>query len=206
MKKIIFLIFALISFINIKAQTQSDSIKETYNKIHDLENRIALQDTRINKLIQQVDEVTKQNLALKKNLNLLPTIATAKAGDILEYKVIEVTGDTATNTVRMVLTAENKSGENKSIFYSSFQVIDDQGHGISNSILKDRFRMKIEGETNNLYRNLLNHPSNAPYTIDVYLDEIDPDVQYIKYFALDVADGTKKFLVEFENLPIKWNN
>lgn len=70
MKKLLFLLLALVLFIPVSAQTSSDSIKEAYSKIKLLEDRLTLQDTRIAKLMQQVDEVTRQNLSLKKNLNL----------------------------------------------------------------------------------------------------------------------------------------
>lgn len=117
MKKLTLLLIALASVALADAQTPSDSIKEAYNKISNLENRITLQDSKINKLLQQVDEVTRQNLALKKNLNLSPTVATAKAGDIMEYRIVEVTGDPETNTVHMVMIADNISGQDKSLMY-----------------------------------------------------------------------------------------
>ena len=203
MKKLTFILLALISSLVVNAQTQSDSIKEAYNKISDLENRITLQDTRINKLLQQVDEVTKQNLALKKNLNLTPTVATAKAGDIMEYKVIEVKGNPQNKEVHLVIVSDNISGEDKKISYFNIEIIDDLGHGHT---YDDMFSMKVEGEREKLFKSYLFHHVNAPYTIDLYLYDVNPDIQYIKYLALDVVDGAKHYPVVFENLPIKWNN
>lgn len=187
------------------AQTQADSIKEAYSKLHNLENRITLQDAQIAKLLQQVDAVTKQNLALKKNLNLSPTIATAKAGDIMEYRIIEVTGDTATNTVHMVMIADNISGEEKLLRYNQPQIIDEKGHGYENSLMNERCFFKIEGETGQLLGSSIQHQPNAPYTIDVYIKDCNPDVQYIKYLGFDISDVSKHHLLVFENLPIKWN-
>lgn len=205
MKKLTFLIIALVSVFIANAQTPSDSIKEAYTKINNLENRITLQDTRISKLIQQVDEVTKQNLALKKNLNLSPTVALSKAGDIMEYRIIEITGDTATNEVHIVMIADDISGEDKNIRYAYFQVVDDQGHGYDNSLTKERFIMGVEGEYNQLLGHSLQHHPNVPYTIDVYLKDTNPDIQYIKYFSFEITDGPKHHTAVFENLPIKWN-
>ncbi len=204
MKNLTFFLFALISSLMVNAQTQSDSIKEAYNKIHDLESRVTLQDNRISKLLQQVDEVTKQNLALKKNLNLTPTVATAKAGDIMEYRIIEATGDPETNTVHMVMIADNISGIDKSIRYPYYQVVDDQGHGYENSLTNQRFIMKVEGESNQLVGHDLQHHPNAPYTIDIYLNDCTPDTQYVKYFSMEITDGPKHHTAVFENLPIKW--
>ncbi|MDE6008384.1 MAG: hypothetical protein K2G90_04175 [Muribaculaceae bacterium] len=205
MKKISFLLCALVTSLMVNAQTPSDSIKEAFNKISDLENRITLQDTRIAQLLQQVDEVTRQNLALKKNLNLSPTIATAKAGDIMEYRIIEVTGDPETNTVHMVMIADDISGEDKYIKYAYYQVVDDQGHGYENSLTNERFVMKVDGESNQLAGHGLQHHPNAPYTIDIYLNDCNPDVQYIKYFSMEITDSSKHHTAIFENLPIKWN-
>ena len=206
MKKLTFIVCALISSLMINAQTPTDSIKIAYNKISDLENRITLQDTRIAQLLQQVDEVTRQNLALKKNLNLSPTIATAKAGDIMEYRIIGVTGDPETNTVHMVMIADDISGEDKTIRYPYHQAVDDQGHGYENSLINQKFIMKVEGVSDQLVGHMLHHHPNAPYTIDIYLNDCTPDVQYIKYFSMEITDGPKHHTAVFENIPIKWNN
>lgn len=203
MKKLTLIIFTLIMGEVAHAQTQSDSIKETYTKIHNLENRISLQDSRITKLIQQVDEVTKQNLALKKNLNLTPTIATAKAGDIMEYRIIEVTGDTATNEVHLVITSDNIGKEEKEIRYYSFKAIDEIGHGYNNH---GKSRLKVKDVSNDLVMNRLTHYPNAPYTLDLYFYSYDPESMYIKLLELIVIDGRESYSVIFENLPIKWNN
>ncbi len=145
MKKLTLILFALCIGFSANAQTQADSIKEAYSKLHNLENRLTLQDARISELLKQVDEVTKQNLALKKNLNLSPTIATAKAGEIMEYKIVEITGDTATNTVHMVMISDNISGGEKMLHYKESEIIDDQGHGYDNTLSKTRSVYKIEG-------------------------------------------------------------
>ena len=191
------------------AQTRQDSIQVAYDKISNLENRLNLQDAQIAKLLQQVDEVTRQNLALKKNLNLSPTIATAKAKDIktgeieiMEFRIVEVTGDST--TVHMTMIADNISNESKDLKFFTNQVIDDKGHGYENSLTKERFRMKIEGQSEDLFKNLVTYPVNAPYTIDIYLYEVDPDTQYIKYMTFDVAEGARHYSFSFENLPIKW--
>lgn len=196
------LLFALCIGYVANAQTQADSIKEAYSKLQILENRIILQDAQIAKLLQQVDEVTKQNLALKKNLNLTPTIATAKAGDIMEYRIIEVIGNPETKEVHLVIVADNISGEDKSISYFNIEIIDDAGHGHMEDNL---FSLKVEGERDKLFKSYLDHHVNAPYTIDLYLYNCNPDIQYIKYLSLDIVDGFKHLPVVFQNLPIKWS-
>lgn len=206
MKRLIFVLCASLSGFVANAQSMQDSIQEAYNRISNLENRITLQDAQITKLLQQVDEVTCQNLALKKNLNLSPTIATAKAGDVVEYRIIEVTGDPETNTVHMVMIADDISGEDKYIKYAYYQVIDDQGHGYENSLVDEKFVMTVDGEIKQLAGHSLQHRVNAPHTIDVYLNGCNPDVQYIKHFSMELTDGPKHLPVLFENLPIKWTD
>lgn len=208
MKKLLFLLLALVLFIPVSAQTSSDSIKEAYSKIKLLEDRLTLQDTRIAKLMQQVDEVTRQNLSLKKNLNLTPTISRAKAGEVMEYRIIEVTGDSITNTVHMTIIADNISLGDASILYDYYQLVDDKGRGYDNSFTKDRFVLKVVGEyeSESLMKHFLNHHPKAPYTIDAYIYEITPEVQYIKYLWFKIYDATnsKHYEFYFENLPIKW--
>ena len=206
MKKLIILLFTLGFSWSSYAQTRQDSIQEVYNKISSLENRISNQDSRIAQLLQQVNEVTKQNLALKQNLNLSPTIATAKAGDIMEYRIIEVTGDPENNIVHMVMIADDISGTDKDIHYSYFQTVDDKGHGYENTLMNQRCVLKVEGVTDQLISKMLQHHPNVPYTIDVYLNDCTPDIQCIKYFSMDISDGPKRHKAIFENLPIKWNN
>lgn len=210
MKRLIFVLCASLSGFVVNAQSMQDSIQEAYNRILNLENSITLQDSQIAKLLQQVDEVTRQNLALKKNLNLSPTVATAKAKDIktgeieiMEFRIVEVTGDST--TVHMTMIADNISNENKDLKFFTNQVIDDKGHGYENSLDKERFRMKIEGQSEDLFKNLVTYPVNAPYTIDIYLYDVESDIQYIKYMTFDVAEGARHFSFTFENLPIKWN-
>ncbi len=185
------------------AQTQADSIQEAFSKLQNLENRITLQDAQIAILLQQVDEVTKQNLALKKNLNLTPTIASAKAGTLMEYKIVEVTGNPETKEVHLVIVADNISGEDKRISYFNIEIIDDAGHGHTQDNL---FSLKVIGENDKLYKSYLDHHVNAPYTIDLFLYDCNPDIQYIKYLSLDLVEGIKHYPAVFENLPIKWNN
>lgn len=208
MKKQLLLLLSLIAVISVNAQSSSDSIKEAYSKINLLENRLAVQDTRIAKLMQQVDEVTKQNLSLKKNLKLTPTISRAKAGEIMEYRIIEVTGDSTTNTVHMTMIADNIGHGDKEMEFASFQLIDEHGHGYENSLKNERFVLRIEGEENNknVLRTLINYHPNAPYTIDAYIYDINTEVKYIKYLSFKVADSTivNSYKISFENLPIKW--
>ena len=70
------------------AMAQTDSLKEAYFRIKILEQTIQEQNNNINKLSADVNEVIKQNLALKKNLNLSPTIAKSKLDNGLEFRIL----------------------------------------------------------------------------------------------------------------------
>ncbi len=100
----------------------------------------------------------------------------------------------------------NISGEEKFLRYGNYEIIDDQGHGFENTLSETRSIFKIEGVIGQLLGHSINHQPNAPYTIDIYLNGCNPDIQYIKYIGLDITDGPKHNPIKFENLPIKWNN
>lgn len=199
--KHLFLTLALIFFAGLSAMAQTDSLSEAYSRIKLLEQQIQQQNTQISKLSADVNEVLKQNLALKKNLNLQPTIAKSKVGDFMEYRVLEVLGNPQNGEVHVVISADNIGNMDKQLHYRGNQIIDETGKGYDDS---DRYSMSVEGVRDNLTRSYLDHHPNAPYTINLYIKGYDRNAQYIKYLSMEVLDGSKHLYAIFENLPIKW--
>lgn len=204
MKKLFTLLVASTCVVIANAQSASGSVN---SKIEEIEGRLALQEEKIAKLASQVEDVTKQNLALKQNLNLLPTVASCKAGDV-EYRIVEIAGDPTAKTAHITMIADNKSDSDREIIYKKeFQIVDDKGHAIENSSSKQRFALLIEGRSKELLGWTVAHHPDAPYTIDAYIYDCDPSIQYIKYLDFNVYDSSvtrKNYTVAFKNLPIKW--
>lgn len=200
--KHLFLTLALIFFAGISVMAQTDSISEAYSRIKLLEQQLQQQNSQISKLSADVNEVLKQNLALKKNLNLQPTRAKAKAGDSMEYRIIEVKGDPITKDVHVIMTADNIGTMDKDLMYWLTEIIDETGNAYNND---GRCEIKIDGIADNVKRKyVVKHHPNAPYTIDTLIKGYNPNAQYIKYLNFDITDNSKHIFATFENLPIKW--
>lgn len=193
MKRII-LAFILLSLIAIPLMAQNDTIAEAIKRIEKIEQQLS-------SLNATVQEVTAQNLALKKNLNLKPTIAKAKLKDV-EFRVIEVTGDPLTKEVHLVITANNGTDTDIEMQCKGLEIIDELGHGYNDDTRKT---VKIEGVTDSFIFTIINYRINTPLTIDVYIKNYNPEAQYIKHMALK-AFGSSLAGDEatFQNLPIKW--
>lgn len=186
---------------------QSDSVNLAFSRIESLESTVNSQAKQLNKLSSDLNEVLKQNLALKQNLHLKPTIAKAIAADILEYRVLEVTGDKSTNEVHVVLSVNNIGDMDKKVVYlqKDNEIIDEQGHGY---IEDNRYNLKMNGITDNLiYKRITHHP-NTPLTIDLNIKRYNPECQYIKYLELVIQrdEDLKSYDIVFQNLPIKWED
>lgn len=196
-----FTLLLLVLFITTIAKAQTDNLSEVLSRLQQLEETVKQQSLQIDKLTSDVNEVTKQNLALKQNLNLLPTIATAKAGDVMEYRVLEVTGDPDSKEVHLVISANVIGDSDKRISYFDAEIMDELGNGYDKRANRS---MEVNGSRDDLFHNYLDHHPNAPYTIDLRIHNYAPNAQYVKYLSLDVVDNTKHHNAVFQNLPIKW--
>lgn len=200
MKLVLLTLLTFLFFPSVYAQT--DSLSEAYSRIKILEETIQQQNARITKLSSDVNEVLNQNLALKKNLNLLPTISSAKLGDSMEYRVIEVNGNSDTREVNVVITANNLTNQDVRTHFSGNEIVDELGNGYNHN--NQNYKMKINGVEDDLIRRSVDNHANAPYSINLSINNYAPGANYIKYLSLDILTGTKHNFVIFENLPIKW--
>lgn len=202
MKQFFTLILATI--ISVAGYAQSETLEQALTRIANLEATVNTQSQQLAKISSNLEAVLAQNLALKKNLKLKPTIAKAKVQDILEYRVLEVVGDRSTGTLHTTITVEN-IGDNDIIkqYQSKNEFIDEFGNGYNNP---DRYLMKINGVSDNLKYARINHHVNVPHTINLTIQKFNTDAQYLKYVSLEVQNdenlGTQHAV--FENLPIKW--
>lgn len=204
MKQILTIILA--TLISVAGYAQSETLEQALARIANLEATVNSQSQQLSKISSDLDAVLAQNLALKKNLKLKPTIAKAKVQDVLEYRVLEVVGDRRTGTLHAVISVEN-IGDNDIIkcYQAKNEFIDDLGNGYNNP---DRYLMKINGVSDNLKYARINHHINVPHTINLTIQKFNPDAQYLKYISLEVQNddnlGTQHAV--FQNLPIKWED
>lgn len=185
------------------ANAQTDSISKLYNRLSQLEDLVNRQALQINKLTSDVSEVTKQNLALKKNLNLRPTLAQYKEDNLMDYRVVEVSGNSKTGEVNIIITAENIGTEDLELLASRIQIVDELGNGYDET---NKNSIIISGASDNLKGLAVNFHPKTPYRINLNLFEVSPDVQYIKYLEIKFFNVRHSHKIYFENLPIKWQS
>lgn len=195
--KHLFLTLVCLFLTGLSAMAQSDSLAQAYSRIKSLEDKLEHQNSQINKLSTDVNEVLKQNLALKKNLNLQPTIATAKSGGI-EYSVVELTGDPTSNVVTGIMMVENNGLKEETITYVKPVIVDENGVKYNNF---DSFKANFDGDQSSLLNNLISYPTKVPMKIIITINGVSPETKYIKYFELVQRVGDNAV---FQNLPIKW--
>lgn len=162
---------------------------------------IAASSFAIAKLSSDVAEVLKQNLALKKNLNLDSTIAVSKPGNGMEYRIHEVTGNKTTGEVRIIMTSNNIGDKDLKFSYMDKEIIDELGNGYNGF---DRSVLKLNGVSDNLYSFPLKNHVDTPYTIEMTIKKFNQEAQYIKYLSLQIMGDIRSQYAVFENLPIKW--
>ena len=173
------------------------------DRLAKLEAQIAQQNTTISNLQSEVQSVTKQNLALKNNLNLKPTISKCKIGENIEYRVLEVIGNKETGDIHVTMTVNNSGVNPVELYLFTPEIVDELGAGYSD---KDRSKMVIKGVSDDIYfSNIKQHP-NAPYNIDMVIKKYNQEAQYIKHFSgkLKIEGIYDYQYITFENLPIRW--
>lgn len=186
------------------AQSET-SIEERLAK---LEAQLAQQNTTIAYLQSEVQSVVKQNLALKKNLFLQPTISEVKTDEFV-YKLHEVTGHKNDSTVHLVLTITNTTPQDVDNFqFQTINFMDE--NGIQNPSFKN-FEVVVGGKNDGYKLNSIY--SEAPTKLDIYLYKFDPSAQYVRILdgkvyntTITTDRGFKDLHRSFTlcNLPIKW--
>lgn len=203
MNRIFSILIAIVIAVPVMFSQDDDlqtSVATLQSQVEGLSAKISSHEATISSLQSQLAEVLSQNLSLKKNLRLQPTIAKAKARDIMEYRVLEVTGDPSTHEVHLVISAENISGVTKEIFYNGTAIVDELGNGYNNY---DRYYYSIKGVCEKFGVYTIKHFANAPYTLDLYIQGFNPEANYIKLLSLD-AQCFGHNPIAFENLKINW--
>lgn len=201
MKRALFILLGIM--LCISAHAQSDSLRQAYSRIQVLEQTIANQNSTIDQLTARLNKMEDRHLIMEKNLILTPVVAKAKVHDDVEYSVKEVSGDPATGAVQMTITVDNIGNTDKTINYWNTEIQDERGNGYDD---KGRVVMRINGVSDNIIRQQINHHPNTPYNIYVTINGYDKNAQYIKRFMIDALDGAKHSDVVFQNLRINWQS
>ena len=164
------------------------------NKVSELEGQVSGIQQMIFRLQSKVDEVTRQNLALKQALHLQPTIAEATT-EGLNVRLIEASGDSITGDITFRFSVTNTT--DKDILYSGrvFDIVNENGYALKDSEIKKSI--------------IANHPfSEARF--------IYPDTPVEMMFTVNMADKSQYAKIinigsiaghhntRFTNIPIKW--
>lgn len=111
MKKVI--LSSIVFAVSLMAHAQSTNpeveqkIAQMGNAIDSLKSTVTAMQTSMSAMQAKVDEVTKQNLALKQAISLQPTIAEVKTEDGLDFRLLEAKGDIKTGEVTFVISVAN---------------------------------------------------------------------------------------------------
>lgn len=204
MKQILTIILATI--IAVAGYAQSETLEQALTRITNLEATVNSQSQQLAKISSDLDAVLAQNLALKKNLKLTPTIAKAKLGEDkdVEYRIVEVKGDPSTNEIDIVMTAENLGNVDEKFSISEFEVIDELGNVYNDY---NRCSLNVDGINDNLlFKTSLTYHPNAPLTMMFKITGYNPESKYIKYLRLTEGILSSKTHAVFQNLPINWED
>lgn len=205
MKQFFTLILATI--ISVAGYAQSETLEQALARISNLEATVNSQSQQLAKISSDLDAVLAQNLALKKNLKLKPTIAKSVIADAIDFRILEVTGDKSTGRVHVLMSVENIGDDEVRLFFKDNEILDELGNGYDTA---GRWYMKVNGVSDNIHKESLNLHKNAPYKIDLYIKNFNQDAGYIKYLGLKMNDmaaplgANKNRDTSFQNLPIKW--
>lgn len=192
------------AFVGLGAWAQTDSLKNAYTRIEALEQLCDKQANQLNQLFAKIEEVTAQNLALKKDLDIRKPKAIAKDGDY-EYRVSKIIGNKDTRDVNIVMYLYNNGDLKEENTFHPMQMIDELGNGYDSQDI-DRISASIDGLSNHLiYDRIESHP-NAPLTIKVKMKGWKKDSNYIKNWNFMVynPDSGNKHNIEFKDLEITW--
>lgn len=195
MKNIVFAV--ILSFIGTYAFAQENAeLVKLQDRVQTLETLMQSQNRTISSLQAKVDEVTKQNLALKQSLNLQPTVAEAKDNEGNVMRIMEVVGDSVAKTVLVRGTCVNMSGVDTYLLSGTPNYIDENGK---------EYQLNYDngfiGATH--ITNTVTLIPDTPLEVKMTFTDVDSNAQFIK--ALDMSTNfSGRSLFRFLNLPIKW--
>ena len=164
------------------------------NKVAELEGQVSGIQQMIFRLQSKVDEVTRQNLALKQALHLQPIIAEATT-EGLNVRLIEASGDSITGDITFRFSVTNTT--DKDIFYSGrvFDIVNENGYALKESEIKKSIMANLPfSEARFIYPDT---PVEMMFTVN-----LADKSQYAKIINIGSLGGHHN--TRFTNIPIKW--
>ena len=199
MKQIFTLILA--TLISVTGFAQSETLEQALARIANLEATVNNQSQQLAKISSDLDAVLAQNLALKKNLKLTPTIAKCKTDNSTEFRIIDVKGATDSKEIFIEMTAENVGNNDVKNYFDDIEIIDELGNTYS---MRNNCTLCINQDEKINNNTLIFHP-NVPLTLNLKIKGYSGDAQYLKFVKIFAGGvGPHRANAVFENLPIKW--
>lgn len=194
-----FILAILTVLMGLSTYAQSDSLRQAYSRIQTLEQTIADQTAKINKLSSDVQSVLKMNNDLKNTLEIGKPKYESKSGD-MEYTISTVTGNPDKNEVQVVMYAKNAGSKETSVNYMNPNIVDEKG--VSHDKFGD-YEVILSGNEKSIPMNVINYPAGVPFQINMTIKGITPDTHFLKYLALHQRFGDDAV---FQNLTIDWTS
>lgn len=182
-------------FISLSAAAQTNEELDT--KITNLETRLTTMQSSLADMQRKVDEVTKQNLALKSALHLQPTIAEQNANGIV-YKLIEAKGDSVNSKIVLTFSVNNNTDNDINVQFENIEVIDELGNMCSS--IHNRQMETFLGRSSCHSITTLYPDTPVKMKLEIPISEEMP--QYVK--LLDGKLFKKQYSFRMSNIPIKW--
>lgn len=192
MKKTIFTLLALLCSASVFAQSN-----ELAEKVASLEGKVSTLEHAITSMQTKVDEVTRQNLALKQAISLQPTISECTTESGINYRLIEAKGNRQTGKISLIFSVLNTTKRDLSSFYKDTPtIIDEKGYRYTDK----EFEKVSMGNSGISYVTLM--PDTPVEMKVIFISETEP--QYVKTFNLSETLGGGDNNFRMANIPIKW--
>lgn len=202
MKKVI--LSSIVFAVSLMAHAQSTNpeveqkIAQMGNAIDSLKSTVTAMQTSMSAMQAKVDEVTKQNLALKQAISLQPTIAEDTSSFGINYRLIEAKGNRKSGEITFIISAVNTGKQDQRLTYNEPVIVDESGYQYKD--YKDWKEYKIGNEY--LTSGTTLYPDTPVQIILTCVTNSEP--QYAKIINIAPYETFKKDGFRFTNIPIKW--
>ncbi len=200
MKKVI--LSSIVFAVSLMAHAQSTNpeveqkIAQMGNAVDSLKSTVTAMQTAMANMQVKVDEVTKQNLALKQAISLQPTIAEATSNRNINYRLIEAKGNRTTGEITFVVSVLSTGRIEQSITLEPPVFIDEQGETHRDTKYASTLGDNSLAVATTLF-------PDTPVKL-ILKTQADNEPQFIK--TLDLRPGQNLNIdgFRFTNIPIKW--
>lgn len=191
LKVYVIMILATVFSMTVKAQSQDET-----QRLDSLVKVVTNMERRIQLIQHSVNEVLKQNLALKQAIHLQPTIAESTSSEGINFRIIKAIGDAKNEKVIILLSVLNQNDNDIDLQLQPLPlIVDELGH-VTDPYKDLKYWI---GYPDAVAISKLLPQTPVEMTIEISTPFLP---QYIKNLNWELYRGGKN--IRFTNIPIKW--